>query len=62
MNLWTIRILRGTHLSRCLGCKAVFDPDLQQGGNITVLVRRDPATGDPTRGSAFESAPSYGKF
>jgi hypothetical protein len=34
---------------RCAACKAVFDPDLEQGGNITVVVRRDPATGDTTR-------------
>jgi hypothetical protein len=32
-----------------LGCKTVFDPDLEQGGNINVVVRRDPATGDMTR-------------
>jgi hypothetical protein len=24
------------------GCKAVFDPDLEQGGDINVVVRRDP--------------------
>ncbi len=29
-------------------CKAVFDPDLEQGGNITVVVRRDLATGGTT--------------
>jgi RNA-directed DNA polymerase len=34
---------------RCAACKAVFDPDLEQGGNITVVMRRDPATGDTTR-------------
>jgi hypothetical protein len=26
----------------CAACKAVFDPDLEQGGNINVVVRRDP--------------------
>ena len=31
---------------RCAACKAVFDPDLEQGGNTNVVVRRDPATGD----------------
>ena len=45
-----------------MGCKAVFDPDLEQGGKITIAVRRDAATGDPTRESAFESAPSYANF
>jgi hypothetical protein len=34
---------------RCAACHAVFDPDLEQGGNTTVVVRRDPATGDTTR-------------
>jgi hypothetical protein len=29
-------------------CKAVFDPDLEQGGNTTVVVRCDPGTGDTT--------------
>jgi hypothetical protein len=31
---------------RCAACKAVFDPDLEQGGNTNIVVRRDPATGD----------------
>ena len=30
---------------RCAACKAVFDPDLEQGRNTNVVVRRDPATG-----------------
>jgi RNA-directed DNA polymerase len=34
---------------RCAACKAVFDPDLEQGGNTNIAVRRDPATGDTTR-------------
>ena len=34
---------------RCAACKAVFDPDLEQGGNTNIVVRRDPATGDTTR-------------
>jgi len=34
---------------RCAACKAVFDPDLEQGGNTNIVVRRDPATGDMTR-------------
>jgi hypothetical protein len=34
---------------RCAACKAVFDSDLEQGGNITVVVPHDPATGDPIR-------------
>jgi hypothetical protein len=33
----------------CAACKAVFDPDLEQGGNTNIVVRRDPATGDMTR-------------
>jgi len=40
----------------------VSDPDLEQGGNITVVVRHDLATGDPTRESAFEGAPSCANF
>ena len=39
-------ILQGTQAGRCTACKAVLDPDLQQGGNVNVAVRRDPATGD----------------
>jgi hypothetical protein len=34
---------------RCAACKTVFDPDLEQGGNIKVVVRRNPATGGMTR-------------
>jgi hypothetical protein len=34
---------------RCAACKTVFDPDLDQGGNTNVVVRRDPITGDVTR-------------
>jgi hypothetical protein len=30
---------------RCAACNAAFDPDLEQGGNTNVVVRRDP-TGD----------------
>jgi hypothetical protein len=41
---------------------AVVDPDLEEGGHITIVLRRGPATGDPTRESAFESAPSYANF
>jgi hypothetical protein len=33
----------------CAACKAVFDPDLEQGGNTNIVVRRDPATGNMTR-------------
>jgi hypothetical protein len=33
-------------VGRCAACNAVFDPDLEQGGNINVVVRRDPVTGD----------------
>ena len=39
-------ILQGTQLGRCPACKTIFDSDLEQGGNINVVVRRDPATGD----------------
>jgi hypothetical protein len=44
----------GLHLlqrqaGQCAACKAVFDPDLEQGGNINIMVCRDPATGDPRR-------------
>jgi hypothetical protein len=28
----------------CAACKAVFDPDLEQGGNTNIVVRRDSAT------------------
>jgi hypothetical protein len=28
---------------------AVLDPDLEQGGNTNIVVRRDPATGEMTR-------------
>ena len=31
------------------GLQPGLDPDLEQGGNINVVVRRDPATGDTTR-------------
>jgi hypothetical protein len=34
---------------RYAACKTVFDPDLEQGGNINVVARRDPATGEMTR-------------
>jgi hypothetical protein len=34
---------------RCAACKVVFDPDLEQGGNTIIVVRRDPATGETTR-------------
>jgi hypothetical protein len=34
---------------QCAACKAVFDPDLEQGGNTNVVVRRDSATGETTR-------------
>jgi hypothetical protein len=29
--------------------EAIFDPDLEQGGNANVVVRRDPTTGKVTR-------------
>jgi hypothetical protein len=31
------------------GLQGGFDRDLEQGGNTNIVVRRDPATGDPTR-------------
>jgi hypothetical protein len=31
------------------GLQHVFDPDLEQGGNTNIVVRRDPATGDTIR-------------
>ena len=31
---------------RCAVCKTVFDLDLEQFGDTTILARRDPATGD----------------
>jgi hypothetical protein len=34
---------------RCAACKAVFDPDLEQGGHTNIVVRRDTATGEMTR-------------
>ena len=45
----TVDSLRCPGEGRCVACKTVFDPDLEQGGNINVVVRRDPATGDMTR-------------
>jgi hypothetical protein len=42
-------ILQRTHAGRCVACMMVFNPDLERGGNINVVVRRDPATGDMTR-------------
>ena len=33
---------------RCAAGKAVFDPDLEQGSNNIIVVRRDPATGEMT--------------
>jgi len=43
-------ILQGTHArGRCAACKALFDPDLEQGANTNIVVHRDPATGDTTR-------------
>jgi hypothetical protein len=36
-------------LGRRAACKAVLDPDLEQGGNTNIVVRRDPATGEMTR-------------
>jgi hypothetical protein len=35
--------------SWCAACKATFDPDLEQGGNTNVMMRRDPTTGEMTR-------------
>ena len=50
MNYWRTVILQGTsRRGRCAGCEAVFDPDLGQGGNTNIVVRRDPATRDTTR-------------
>jgi hypothetical protein len=34
---------------RCAACETVFDPDLEQRGNTSIMARRDPATGDLTR-------------
>jgi hypothetical protein len=48
--LWRKLILQGTpRRGRCAACKAVFDPDPEQGGNTNIVVRRDPATGATTR-------------
>jgi hypothetical protein len=51
VNLWRKSILQGAAgtAGRFAACKAVFDPDLEQGGNTNIAVRRDPVTGDTTR-------------
>ena len=49
MNLWRTADSPGTPSSGCAACNAVFDPDLEQGGNTNIVVRRNPATGDTTR-------------
>jgi hypothetical protein len=43
MTLWrTIEFSKVTQAGRCAACKVVFDPDLEQGGNIDIVVRRNP--------------------
>jgi hypothetical protein len=44
--LWETLIFQGVPQSSWLTAfRAVFDPDLEQGGNINVVVRSDSATG-----------------
>jgi hypothetical protein len=35
---------------------AIFDPDLEQGGNANVVVRRDSTTGEVTRCSPADGS------
>ena len=37
MNLEKPLILQGTQAGRCAACKAVFDPNLEQGGNTNIV-------------------------
>jgi hypothetical protein len=39
----------GPNSGRCAACKSAADPDLEQGGNTNVVVRREPATGEMAR-------------
>ena len=43
-NLCGTPILQGTRTRAGAACNAVFDPDLEQGGDNIVVVRRDPAS------------------
>jgi hypothetical protein len=44
-----IRFSKVPQAGRCATCRAVFDPGLEQGGNTTLVVRRDSASGNTTR-------------
>jgi hypothetical protein len=37
MNLWELRILQGTQAGPVRGLQSSLNPDLEQGGNITVV-------------------------
>jgi hypothetical protein len=34
---------------RCPACKTLLEPDLEQGDNTNIVVRRDPTTGEVIR-------------
>jgi hypothetical protein len=53
-----VTVLPQRPAGRCAACKAVFDPDLEQGGNTNIVVHRDPATGDATSGLAHHRLPN----
>jgi hypothetical protein len=42
---------------RCAACKSVFEPDLEQGGNTNVVVRREPAFKGPELDPGLFSKP-----
>lgn len=52
LGLFGGRLLLQRQAGGCAACNAMFDLDLEQGGNINVVVRRDPATGKMTRALA----------
>ena len=52
MNCWPAKVPQA---GRRPACKAVFDPDLEQGGNLNVVVRRDPPP--ETRPALWSTAP-----
>ena len=49
MNLWESGFSKVPQAGRYAACKADLDPDLEQGGNTDIVVRRDPATGEMSR-------------
>jgi hypothetical protein len=47
-------------VGQCAACKMVFGPNLEQGGNIDVVVRRDPVTSATTGGLVHRKASAVG--